>query len=164
MVDLEDVVDAIVDIEDIVEEIADPEELLEDFLETPLLIAVALGAAVAAVLTVLLVLATVVVLVLAGPVVVLASLAFLGFLLTTSAVVGFVYLRTDVPAEGQRMIDAARERSDGTPHEGASMSERDAIDELKTQYAAGELTELELERALEDVLTSEDPGRVVERR
>jgi hypothetical protein len=163
-VDLEDLVEAVVDIEDIVEEIAEPDELLEDFLEQPLLIALALGAAVAAVLTVLLVLATLLVLLFAvGPVAVLASLAVVGLLVTTLTVAGFVYFRTDVPAEVQRMIDAARDRSDETPHEGASMSEREAIDELKTQYAAGELTELELERALEDVLTSDDPGRVVER-
>jgi hypothetical protein len=53
MVDLEDLVEAVVDIEDIAEEVLEPAELLEDFIETPLLVAFALGAAVAAVLTVL---------------------------------------------------------------------------------------------------------------
>ena len=164
MVDVEDFVEALVDIEDIVEEIADPEELLEDFVEAPLLIVLALGAAIAAIVTALLVVATLVFLLFAvGPVVVVASLAIVGVFLTTFAVAGFVYFRTDVPSDVQRMIEAARGRSDETRKEGASMSEQEAIDELKARYAEGELTESELELALEDVLTSDDPGRVLER-
>jgi uncharacterized membrane protein len=74
-----------------------------------------------------------------------------------------VYFRTGIPADLRRTIEAARARSDGTRREGASMSEAEAIDELKTRYARGRLTEAELERALEDVLTSADPERVLER-
>jgi hypothetical protein len=163
MVDLEDVVEAVVDIEDIVEEIAEPAELVEDFLEAPLLIVFALGAAVAAVLTLLLVLLTLLFVLFAiGPVAVVATLVVVGGLSTMLAVAGFVYLRPDIPSSVRRKIDAARERSDATRREGASMSEQEAIDELKRQYVAGTLTEPELERALDDVLTSDDPGRVVE--
>jgi hypothetical protein len=164
MVDLEDVVEAVGDIEDIVEELADPEELVEDFVESPLLVVLALGAAVAAVGTVLLLLLTLLLLLLAvGPVAVLASLVVVGVLLTTLAVGGFVYFRTDIPADVRRTIEAARERSASTPRDGATMSEQEAIDELKAQYAAGTLTESELEQALDDVLTSSEPERVVER-
>jgi hypothetical protein len=164
MVDLEDFVEAVVDIEDIVEELADPEEFLEDFVESPLLVVFALGAAAAALITVLLVIATLLFLLFAvGPVAVLASLAIVGILLTILAVSGFVYFQTDIPSHVQRKIDTARERSDSTRKQGGSMSEQEAIDELKAQYAQGELTESELERALEEVLTSETPERVVER-
>ena len=164
MVDLEDLVDAVVDIVDIVEELADPEELLEDLVENPLLVVLALGAAVAAVLTVLLFLVALLFLVFAiGPVAVVATLAVLGVSLTVLAVAGFVYFRTEIPAGVQRKIEAALAQSDDTRHEGESMSEQEAIEALKGQYAAGDLTELELELALERVLTSDDPGRVVER-
>jgi len=164
MVDLEDFVEAVVDIEDIVEELAEPAELLEDFVETPLLVVLALGAAAAAVLTVLFLLLTLLLLVFTvGPVAVVASLAVVGSVLTILAVAGFVYFRTDIPADVRQKIKAARERSDSARQEGASMSEKEAIDELKSQYVQGKLTEPELERALDDVLTSNDPGRIVER-
>ncbi|WP_136591759.1 hypothetical protein [Salinigranum halophilum] len=163
MVDLEDFVEAIVDIEDIVEEVTEPAELLEDFVEAPLLIVFALGAAVAAVLTLVLMLVTLLfVLFAVGPVAVVASLVLVGGLLTMLTVAGFVYLRPEIPASVRRKIDAARERSDSTRRDGASMSEQEAIDELKRQYVEGTLTEPELERALDDVLTSNDPARVVE--
>ncbi|WP_142861186.1 hypothetical protein [Salinigranum halophilum] len=163
MVDLEDFVEAVVDIEDIVEELTEPAALLEDFVEAPLLIVFALGAAVAAVLTLVLMLMTLLfVLFAVGPVAVVASLVLVGGLLTMLTVAGFVYLRPEIPASVRRKIDAARERSDSTRRDGASMSEQEAIDELKRQYVEGTLTEPELERALDDVLRSNDPARVVE--
>jgi hypothetical protein len=97
-----------------------------------------------------------------GPVAVVASLVLVGGLLTMLTVAGFVYLRPEIPASVRRKIDAARERSDSTRRDGASMSEQEAIDELKRQYVEGTLTEPELERALDDVLRSNDPARVVE--
>jgi hypothetical protein len=164
MVDIEDIVEAVVEIEDIVEEIAEPDELVEDFLETPLMIAFALAAGVAAVLTLLLVAVTLLFALFAlGPVAVAASLVVVSGLVTLLTVAGFVYFRTEIPADLRRTIEAARARSDGTRREDASMSEAEAIDELKTRYARGRLTEAELERALEDVLTSADPERVLER-
>jgi uncharacterized protein (DUF58 family) len=163
MVDLEDLVEAVVDIEDIAEEVLEPAELLEDFIETPLLVAFALGAVVAAILTVLLLLLTLLLLLFAiGPVAVAASLVIIGGLVTMLAVAGFVYLRPNIPSSVRRKIEAARARSDDTCRDGASMSEQEAIDELKAQYVEGKLTEPELERALDDVLSSNDPGRVVE--
>jgi hypothetical protein len=163
MVDLEDLVEAVVDIEDIAEEVLEPAELLEDSIETPLLVVFALGAAIAAILTVLLLLLTLLFVLFAiGPVAVVASLVLVGGMLTMLTVAGFVYLRPDIPSSVRRKIEAARKRSDDTRREGASMSEQEAIDELKAQYVKGELTESELERALDDVLSSDDPGRVVE--
>jgi len=163
MDDLEDIVEAVVDIEDIVEEIADPAELIEDFVSSPLLIALALAAALAAVVTVLLVAATILFLLLAGPVLIVGFLAVVFLFLTLFAVGGFVYFRTDIPSDVQRKIDTALERSDDTPRGDGEMTEREAIERIKTQYANDELDDYELERALEDVLTSDRPERVVER-
>ena len=163
MDDLEDVVEAVVDIEDIVEEIAEPAELIEDFIESPLLIALALGAVLAAVITGLLVVATLVFLLFAGPVLVVGFLAMVFLFLTLLAVGSFVYFRTDIPSDVQHKIDTALEQSDDTPRDNSELTEQEAIERLKTQYANGDLDEYELERALDDVLTSERPERVVER-
>jgi len=163
MDDLEDILEAVVDIEDIVEEIADPGELIEDFVESPLLIALALAAALAAVVTVLLVAATVLLLLLAGPILIVGFLAMVFLVLTLLAVGGFIYFRTDIPSDVQQKIDSALEQSDNRRRSDAEMTEQEAIEALKTQYATGELHEYELERALEDVLTSDRPERVVER-
>ena len=163
MDDLEDIVEAVVDIEDIVEEIAEPGELIEDFVESPLLIALALAAALAAVVTVLLIAATILFLLVAGPVLIVGFLAVVFLFLTLFAVGGFIYFRTDIPSDVQRKLDSALERSDDTPRGTGEMTEQEAIEELKTQYANDELDENELERALDDVLTSDRPERVVER-
>jgi len=163
MDDLEDILEAIVDIEEIVEEVAEPAELIEDFVESPLLIALALAAALAAVVTVLLVAATVLFLLFAGPVLIVGFLAMVFLVLTLLAVGGFIYFRTDIPSDVQQKIDSALEQSDDRPRSDAGMTEQEAIEALKTQYATGELDEYELERALEDVLTSDRPERVVER-
>lgn len=163
MDDLEDVVEAVVDIEDIVEEVADPEELLEDFVESPLLIGLALSAVLAAVITVLLVIVTLLFVLFAGPVFVVGALAMGCLFMTALAVGGFIYFRTDIPSDLQQRVDNALEQSDDTPPDDAEMSEQEAIEELKTQYASGELDDYELEQALDDVLTSDQPERVVER-
>lgn len=164
MVDLEDLVEAVVDIEDIVEELLEPAELLEDLVENPLLVAFALGAAAAAVVTALLVLLTLLLLVFAvGPVVVVGSLAVVALVFTALAVGGFVYFRTDIPADVRRKIAAARERAASTPDRDESTREQEAIDEVKAQYTRGKLTEAELERALDDVLSGGDPERILER-
>lgn len=164
MADAEDIVEAVLDIEDIVEEVAEPEDLLEDFVENPLLIVFALVAAATALFTLLLLAAAVIFLVFAvGPVAVVVALALVGLVLSGLAVAGFVYFRTDIPSDIQQKIETARQRSADTPEHDATMSEQEAIDELKSQYAQGELTDRELERALEEVMTSDDPERVVER-
>lgn len=164
MDDLDDLVEAVVDIEDILEEVADPEELIEDFVESPLLIGLALAGALIAAVTVFLIVLTLIFFLFAvGPVIVVASLAVVGFLITVLSFIGFVYLRTDIPSDIQQKIETAMERSDNTPQENAEMTEREAIEKLKTQYAEGHIDDQELERALEDVLTSDQPERVVER-
>ena len=149
MDDLDDIVEAVVDIEDIVEEVAEPAELI---------------AVLAAAVTVLLILATILFLLFAGPVLVVGFLAMVFLFLTLLAVGGFIYFRTDIPSDIQRKIDSALEQSDDTPRNNNSeMTEQEAIERLKTQYANDELDDYELERALEDVLTSDRPERVVER-
>ena len=164
MADAEDVIEAVLDIEDIVKEAVEPEDLLEDFVENPLLIVFALVAAVTALFTLLLMATAVIFLVFAvGPVAVVLALALVDLILSGLAVAGFVYFRTDIPSDIQQKIETARQRSADTPKRDATMSEQEAIDELKTQYARGELADRELERALEGVMTSDDPERVIER-
>lgn len=164
MDDLDDVAEAIVDIEDIVEEIADPEELLDDLLDDPLVILFGLVAGFAALIAALLLLLTVALLVLAiGPVEVVALLTVLCFLAMGLAIGGFLYVRTDIPSDVQRKIDAALERADETPKQNGSMTEEEAITELKNQYANGEIDDHELDQALEDALTSDQPEKVVSR-
>jgi len=163
MDDIEDLFEAVVDIEDIVEEVAEPGELIEDFVESPLLIALALAAALAAVVTALLIAATLLFVLLAGPVLVVGFLAVVFLFLTLFAVGGFIYFRTDIPSDVQRKLDSALERSDDTPRNDSEMTEREAIEQIKTEYANGNLDDYELDRALDDVLTSEQPERVVDR-
>ena len=43
------------------------------------------------------------------------------------------------------------------------MTEEEAIAELKTAYAEGDIADHELDGALDDALTSEHPERVVDR-
>lgn len=164
MADIDDLVEAIVDIEDVVEEIADPEELVEDLIENPFVILFGLVAGFAGLLTLLLVAVTITAVLLSiGPVAILVGLTVVMTLVLLVAVGAFLYVRTDIPSNVQQKIDSALARADDTPHEGEETTEQEAIDELKELYAAGELRDHELDQALDDVLTSEDPEHVVER-
>lgn len=163
MDDLDDIAEAIFDIEDIVEEVVEPEEFLEDFVENPLLVIFAIVAGFAAILTVLLLLFTVALLVLAvGPVGILVLLTVLNLLLLGLAIAGFLYVRTDIPSDVQQKINDALREADDTPKKEGSMTEEEAVTELKEEYARGNLDDHELEQALEDALTSERPEEVVE--
>jgi len=164
MDDIDDIVEGVFDIEEIAEEVADPEDLIEDFVEDPLTILVALVAAGAALFTLLMVLVTIVFLAFEfGLLLVVVGLAVLGLLATVLAVAAFLYLRRGIPHEVRREISEARRRADdGHPRDG-SMTEQEAIDELKEQYAEGELSDRELETALEAAITSDRPEAVVAR-
>jgi ABC-type phosphate/phosphonate transport system substrate-binding protein len=81
-------------------------------------------------------------------------------LVTGLALGGFLYVRTDIPSDVQEKITAALERADDTPKDG-SMSEEEAIAELKDQYASGNIDDHELDQALEDALMSDRPEQVV---
>jgi len=157
--DLDDLVDAA----DEIEEVAGPEDLLSDLAESPALVAVALLAAGAAVFTLVMVALAVVVAFVFGVLWVVVALALLGLFATIGGVVLFLYLRTDVPDEVSRRIDEARRQADDTPRTSTGMSEQEAVEELGELYATGELDDHELDQALEDALTSEEPARVVRR-
>lgn len=164
MTDIEDIVEGIFDIEDIVEEVADPDDLVEDFVANPLMVLLALTAALAGLFLLFLFLLTLVLLVLAfGPVEVLVLLMMLSFIVLVSAVAAFLYVRTDIPSDVYHKVNNALEQADNSPEKGGPMTEKEAIEELKDQYAAGHLDDYELDQALDDVLTSENPGEVVER-
>lgn len=162
MTDLDDVVEAVVDIEDLLEEVADPEELIEDLVADPVVILVGLLAGIAGVIALFLFVVTVLLLVLAiGPVRILALLTAVSFLTMLLAVGAFLYLRTDIPADVQQKIETALQQADDTPTDDSGLSEQEAINEIKTKYANGELDDHELDAALEDVLTSDQPEQVV---
>ena len=82
----------------------------------------------------------------------------LGILL---ALGGFLYVRSGVPHRVERKINRKRAAVEDRTDERTGMTEEEAIDELRDQYATGKLTEEELEEALEDVITSDDPERAV---
>ncbi|EMA09549.1 hypothetical protein SAMN05443574_1391 [Haloarcula vallismortis] len=164
MTDVEDLVEAVVDIEDIVEEIADPDDLIEDFVANPLMILFAFTAALAGLFLLCLFVLTLILLVLAfGPVEVLVLLMILSFVVFAGSVGAFLYVRTDIPSDVYHKINNALEQADDSPETEGAMTETEAIEELKNQYAAGNLDDYELEQALDDALTSENPADIVER-
>jgi len=164
MDDIDDIVEAVVDIEGIAEEIGDPEDLLEDFAVDPLTVAVALVAALTGLFTLLMLLLAAVLFVFRyGLLPVVVVLAVFGLLLTVAAVVAFLYVRPDMPFEVHREVESARERADDTRPADGSMTEQEAVDALKRQYAEGEINERELEQGLDDAITSDRPETVVER-
>lgn len=164
MTDAEDLVEAVFDIEDIIEEVADPEDLIEDFITNPLMVLFAFIAALAGIFLLVLFVVTLVLLVLAfGPVKVLALLMVVSFVVCVGSVMAFLYVRTDIPSDVYQKINNALEQADDSPEKEGPMSEKEAIEKLKEQYAAGDLDDYELEQALDDALTSESPERVVER-
>jgi len=163
MADIEDLAEAVFDIEDIVEEVADPEDLIEDFIANPLMVIFALMAALAGLFLVFLFLITLVLLVLAfGPVEVLALLMVLSFVVFVGSVAAFLYVRTSIPSDVYHKINNALEQAEDSPSKEGPMTEKEAIKELKDQYAVGNLDDYELEQALDDTLTNENPGEVVE--
>jgi hypothetical protein len=164
MDDIEEIVEAIDDIEDVVEEVFEPEDLLGDLIENTAMVVIALIAGFAAVLTFLLFFLTVVLALLSvGPVTILAALTFLNFFVVGLAVGAFLYIRTDIPADVRKKLRSAREQADDTPHDDGSMTQQEAVDELKEQYAEGEIEDHELDDALDEALTSEEPEKVVEK-
>lgn len=164
MADIEDLLEAVFDIEDIVEEVADPEDLIEDFEANPPMVLFAFAAALAGLFLLVLFVITLILLVLAtGPVEALVVLMVVSFVVLVGAVAAFLYVRTDVPSDVYHKITDALEQADDSPEKEGPMTEKEAIEELKDQYAAGNLDDHELDQALEDALTSENPGNVVER-
>ena len=164
MADVEDLVEAVFDIEDIVEEIADPEDLIEDIVANPLMVLFAFTAALAGGVLLLLFLLTLVLLVLAfGSVEVLVLLMLLSVVVLIGSIAAFLYVQTDIPSDIYQKLNTALEQADGQPEKGDSMTEKAAIEELKDKYAGGKLNDYELDQALDEVLTSENPGEVVER-
>lgn len=164
MDDIDDIVEGVFDIEEIVEEVADPEELLEDFAEEPLTILVGLVAAGAALFTLLMLLVTVVFFAFEfGLFFLVVGLTVMGLLATVLAIAAFLSVRRGIPRAARREIAEARKAADDNHSEDGSMTEQEAIDELKEQYAEGELSDRELEAALEAAITSDRPEEVVAR-
>jgi hypothetical protein len=167
MDDLDDIAEGLFEIEDIVEEVFEPEELIEDLASNTMAVVFALVAGLAALLTLLLVAVAVVLLALSlGPVAALVAigvLAVFGLLVTVLAVGGFLYVRTSLPSDVQQTVDDALARADDEPQQDGPMTEQEAIDELTEEYAEGNLDDRELEQALDEALTSENPERVVEK-
>jgi membrane protein implicated in regulation of membrane protease activity len=167
MDDLEDIAEGLFEIEDIFEEILEPDELLEDLVSNTIAVAFALLAGFAALLTLLVLAVTVALLVVssgsAALVAALVTIAVLSLFLTVLAVVGFLYFRPSIPSEVRDKIDSALARADDEPEGDGSMTEEEAIEELKQEYANGNIEDHELDQALDDALTSDNPETVVER-
>jgi hypothetical protein len=166
MDDLDDIAEGLTEIEDIFEGVLEPGELLEDLASNTIAVVFALVAGFAVLLTLLLLAVAVVLFALSvGPVaavVALAVLAMFGLFVTVLAVGGFLYFRTSLRSDIQRKIDDALARADDEPQTDGSMTEQEAVEELKTEYAEGNIEDHELDQALDDALTSENPETVVE--
>ncbi|MXR52532.1 hypothetical protein GRX03_13055 [Halovenus sp. WSH3] len=164
MADIDDLVEAVVDVEDVIEEVGDPEELVGDLIEDPFVIVFGLVAGFAGLLTMLLFAVTVgAILLSVGPLWILVSLTVFMFLVLLLAFGAFLYVRTSLSDSVQQKFDEALARADTNSNSTGSMTEQEAIDELKRLYAEGDLRDHELDQALDDVLTSDDPQRVLER-
>lgn len=161
--DIDDVVEAAFDIEDIAEEIADPEDLIEDFVESPAMVVAALVAVAAAVFTLLMFVLAVIAALVFGFVWVLVIFALLGLFATVGAIAAFLYVRTDIPSDVRRRIEQAEKQADDTPHGRSHMTQEDAVEEIRDLYAEGKIDDHELDEALDDALTSDDPEAVVRR-
>jgi len=155
-------IDDLVEIEDAFDAL-DPDGLVERLASSLLLVVVAV---LGALLTVVLVVSVVALVALsAGLVAALATLVVLTLLCLLLLIIGvgvFLYLRSS-SSGAQERIDQALARADDTPQPDSSMTEEAAVTELKSEYAEGNIGDEELDRALDDALTSEQPERVVER-
>ena len=156
------------DIDDILEmedafDALDPETLVERLASSLLLV---VAAVLGALLTVVLVVSVVALVALSvGLVAALATLVVLTLLCLLLLILGvgvFLYLRGG-SSGAQERIEEALARADDTPQADGSMTEEEAVTELKSEYAEGNIDDEELDRALDDALTSERPERVVER-
>jgi apolipoprotein N-acyltransferase len=148
--------------EDIVDAL-DPGGIVERLVSSLMLVVAALlGVA----LTVVLVVSAVVLVALsAGLVAALATLVVLTLLCLFLLILGVgVLLSLRSGSSGaQERVEEALARADDTPQADGSMTEEEAVTELKSEYAEGNIDDEELDRALDDALTSEQPERVVER-
>jgi ABC-type multidrug transport system fused ATPase/permease subunit len=169
MVDLDDIIEeafedsfeGLFEIEDIVEEIFDPEELIEDLVENTIKVILAIVASIALVITLILVLIGSLLLLLTGSFAeVIILISFVTLLVTVFSVVGFLYVRTDLPDHIEKKVNNALEEADSEP-DSTGMTQEDAIDELKHKYVNDEIDEYELDRAIDDVLNSNDNKEVL---
>jgi hypothetical protein len=162
MTDLDDILEAVIDIEEIAEEVFDPEELVEDLIKEPLKIFLALVAAIAGVLTLILVLVTIIFVFLAvGAVAALITLAGITLMATILAIGGFIYFKTDIPSHLDSKINKAMEKADSEPRSDEKISEKEAIEKIKKKYTNGEMTEKELEQAIDRILNNEDHREIM---
>lgn len=163
MADLDDILEALVDVEEITEELFEPLELLEDIVEEPLKIVSALlvGAGVLVTLLLLLVTLLVVLFFRTGLVFVLLGLTVLAGLLTALVVAVFLSVRTDVPHRVQRKINRIRSSESPQSPQSGGMTEEEAIDRLRDEYAEQHITIEQFEAGLEEIMAREDPKTVV---
>jgi len=155
-------IDDLVEIEDAFDAL-NPEDLVERLASSLMLVVVAV---LGALLTVVLVVSVVALVALSvGLVAALATLVALTLLCLLLLIVGvgvFLYFRGR-SSNAQERIAEALARADDTPQADGSMTEEAAVTELKSEYAEGNIDDEELDQALDDALTSEQPERVVER-
>lgn len=163
MDDLEDVFEVFDDVEDVVEDFADPEDLVEDLVENTLLVVGVVVAVVAAGVFLLGLLFIAAAFLLAGGIVpVLVVLVVLALVAGVAGLGAVVYAHTSVSKDARRKIDDALERADDGDHEDdGGLTEQEAIERLREQYASDDITHEELERRIEAVFEADDPERVV---
>lgn len=165
MVDLDDLEDIVDDPEDIVEDFIEFDDILETALSSPGTIIAAIIGVVSFGILLLGLLLTFLGLIVGLEIatVIIGIITALSFVAMLGAFGLLLHIHTSIPNDVQSMVQDARQRADSEPHGTESMSEEQAIEELKTQYAEGDLTQRELEQRIDDVFETDDPERVVER-
>lgn len=163
---MDDLDDIFEDIEDIGEEILEPDELLEDLIEEPTEVITSLIAVIFGGITILLILLTLILLLITtGPLAILATFAGLTLFITVISIGAFIYLRTNIPNQVETKINNALEQADTQKRENENLTEQEAIEQVKQQYTNGEITEQELDQAIDDILKHQDkPEHIVKDR
>jgi len=153
MDDFEDLLEAFDDIEDIGEEIFEPEELVEDLIEDPAEILLAIAVLITGTVAVIVLLILLLFLILTtGPIAILATFAGITFFITFLSVGLFIYFRTNIPRHVEKKVNKALEEAENEKRKGESMTEEEAINRIKKEYSEGDMTEEELENALDEVV------------
>lgn len=163
MDDFEDILEAFDDIEDIGEEIFEPEELIEDLIEDPAEILLAVAGLITGIVAIVVILILLLFLILStGPVAILATFAGIALLITFLSVGLFVYFRTNIPRHVEKKVNKALEEAENEKRKGESITEEEAINRIKQEYSEGDMTEEELENALDEVVKHDQkPKQVV---
>lgn len=134
------------DLDDIVEGTFEPESLL---------------LTLAAVYNIILIFITVMLLPPVAESVITLALTGLGFVNMVLCIVAFLQLSTDSPSYVQEHIKYVMNEAEEEKSQYENMREKEAVKNLKSKYVNGEISEEELDKALDDTIGNNDAEQVI---